>query len=80
MKRAVKEMARQFVLGETIEGAMARGSNMVAKGYGYSFDMLGEAALTEADALAHFAHYETAIRSIGEQPNPRVGAGISVKL
>jgi RHH-type proline utilization regulon transcriptional repressor/proline dehydrogenase/delta 1-pyrroline-5-carboxylate dehydrogenase len=80
VKRGVKEMARQFVLGETIEGALARGAAMVAKGYSYSFDMLGEAALTEADALAHFEHYATAISTIGSQPSPQAGAGISVKL
>lgn len=80
VKRAVKEMAHQFVLGETIEGAIKRGSGMVARGYSYSFDMLGEAALTEDDALAHFNHYEEAIHAIGPQETPQKGAGISVKL
>ncbi|MEY8098272.1 bifunctional proline dehydrogenase/L-glutamate gamma-semialdehyde dehydrogenase PutA [Falsihalocynthiibacter sp. S25ZX9] len=80
VKRAVQEMARQFVLGETIEGALKRGSGMMAKGYSYSFDMLGEAALTEDDALKHFEDYATAIRTIGHQESPQAGAGISVKL
>ncbi|MCV6824988.1 MULTISPECIES: bifunctional proline dehydrogenase/L-glutamate gamma-semialdehyde dehydrogenase PutA [Halocynthiibacter] len=80
VKRAVKEMARQFVLGETIEGAMERGQAMVDTGYRYSFDMLGEAALTEADAKVHFNHYANAITEIGVQDDPISGAGISVKL
>ena len=50
VSRAMKEMGRQFVLGETIESAMKRASAMEAKGYTYSYDMLGEAARTEADA------------------------------
>src|SRR5699024_5533697 len=36
--RAMKEMGRQFVLGETIESAMRRASTMEAKGYAYSYD------------------------------------------
>jgi RHH-type proline utilization regulon transcriptional repressor/proline dehydrogenase/delta 1-pyrroline-5-carboxylate dehydrogenase len=48
--RAMKEMGRQFVLGETIDSAMKRAAELEAKGYTYSYDMLGEAARTEADA------------------------------
>jgi hypothetical protein len=50
VSRAMKEMGRQFVLGETIDKAMARARELEAKGYTYSYDMLGEAARTEADA------------------------------
>ncbi len=42
--RAMKEMGRQFVLGETIEAAMKRARELEAQGYTYSYDMLGEAA------------------------------------
>ena len=48
--RAMKEMGAQFVLGETIVSAMKRAAGMEDKGYTYSYDMLGEAARTEADA------------------------------
>ena len=54
MRRAVgnamKLMGRQFVLGETIDGAMERARALEGKGYTYSYDMLGEAARTDADA------------------------------
>ncbi len=83
VSRAMKEMGRQFVLGETISSALKRGSEMEAKGYTYSYDMLGEAALTEADAARYQLSYSDAISEIAKaartasvQPNP----GISVKL
>ncbi|MDH5529792.1 MAG: bifunctional proline dehydrogenase/L-glutamate gamma-semialdehyde dehydrogenase, partial [Paracoccaceae bacterium] len=44
VRQAMKEMGRQFVLGETINAAMERASKMEAQGYSYSYDMLGEAA------------------------------------
>ena len=47
--QAMKEMGRQFVLGETIEAAMKRAEELEGKGYTYSYDMLGEAARTEGD-------------------------------
>ena len=50
VSRAMKEMGRNFVLGETIDLAMKRARELEAKGYTYSYDMLGEAARTEADA------------------------------
>lgn len=81
--RAMKEMGRQFVLGETIHSAMRRGAGMEARGYTYSFDMLGEAARTESDALRYLAAYATAIESIGlnsKGDDIRANPGISVKL
>ncbi|MGB0508348.1 MAG: proline dehydrogenase family protein, partial [Pikeienuella sp.] len=81
--RAMREMAAQFVLGRTIEEAMNRGAAMVAKGYVYSYDMLGEAAMTHADASRYFTAYDEAIASIAKQaPNEdiRANPGISVKL
>ncbi|MCL4676263.1 MAG: proline dehydrogenase family protein, partial [Pararhodobacter sp.] len=81
--RAMKEMGRQFVLGETIQAAMKRGAGMEARGYTYSYDMLGEAARTESDALRYQAAYATAIESIGlgcKGDDIRANPGISVKL
>ncbi len=46
--RAMKLMGRQFVLGENIGAAMERARTLEAKGYTYSYDMLGEAARTDA--------------------------------
>ncbi len=81
--RALKEMGRQFVLGETIGSAMKRAAEMEAQGYTYSYDMLGEAARTEGDALRYLAAYQAAIGAV--KPAARHGdirrnPGISVKL
>ena len=81
--RAMKEMGRQFVLGETIEAAMRRAQGMEAKGYSYSYDMLGEAARTGADAARYLDAYARAIKAIGTaagQGDIRANPGISVKL
>ena len=64
--RAMKLMGRQFVLGETIGAAMDRARTLEAKGYTYSYDMLGEAARTDADALRYAAAYARAIAAIGD--------------
>ncbi|MGY3437986.1 MULTISPECIES: bifunctional proline dehydrogenase/L-glutamate gamma-semialdehyde dehydrogenase PutA [unclassified Marinovum] len=81
--RAMKEMGRQFVLGEDIRAAMKRASGMEAKGFTYSYDMLGEAARTDADAMRYHAAYGRAIEAIGKgcvHDDVRRNPGISVKL
>ncbi|MFS4582866.1 bifunctional proline dehydrogenase/L-glutamate gamma-semialdehyde dehydrogenase PutA [Phaeobacter sp. C3_T13_0] len=83
VSRAMKEMGRQFVLGETIESAMKRAANMEANGYTYSYDMLGEAARTEADAARYHLAYSRAISAIAaacHSEDIRENPGISVKL
>src|SRR5262249_45948650 len=72
-----------FVAGQTIEEALDNGRAWVAKGFRYSYDMLGEAAITAEQAVRYFADYEQAIRRIGEAGAGRgvyEGPGISVKL
>ena len=79
----MKEMGRQFVLGETIVGAMERAAKMEAKGYTYSYDMLGEAARTEGDAKRYHLAYSRAITAIAQactHAEIRENPGISVKL
>ena len=81
--RAMKEMGRQFVLGENIASAMKRAAGMEAKGYSYSYDMLGEAARTEGDARRYHLSYSRAISAIASACNSddiRENPGISVKL
>ncbi|MGB7319685.1 MAG: bifunctional proline dehydrogenase/L-glutamate gamma-semialdehyde dehydrogenase PutA [Planktotalea sp.] len=83
VSRAMKEMGRQFVLGENITSAMQRASRMEAKGYTYSYDMLGEAAETDADARRYHLSYSRAISAIAEactSDDIRENPGISVKL
>ncbi len=81
--RAMKEMGRQFVLGETITSAMERAAGMEADGYTYSYDMLGEAAKTDADAMRYHLAYSRAITAIAAactHDDIRENPGISVKL
>jgi RHH-type proline utilization regulon transcriptional repressor/proline dehydrogenase/delta 1-pyrroline-5-carboxylate dehydrogenase len=83
VSRAMKEMGKQFVLGETIEKAMARARVLEGKGFTYSYDMLGEAARSEADALRYHKAYTAAINAIAKAAKSqdiRENPGISVKL
>ncbi|MCH7942533.1 MAG: bifunctional proline dehydrogenase/L-glutamate gamma-semialdehyde dehydrogenase PutA [Proteobacteria bacterium] len=65
MVQAMRILGRQFVMGRTIEEALARARPAEAKGYRHSFDMLGEAAHCAADADAYFEAYRAAIDAIG---------------
>ena len=80
--QAMKEMGRQFVLGRDIDEAQAEAKSYMARGYTYSYDMLGEAARTDADALRYFESYAAAIDSIARacEGDVRKNPGISVKL
>ncbi|MEQ9547008.1 MAG: bifunctional proline dehydrogenase/L-glutamate gamma-semialdehyde dehydrogenase PutA [Marinobacter sp.] len=80
--QAMKEMGRQFVLGRDIDEAQDEAREYVAKGYTYSYDMLGEAARTDDDAKRYFDAYSNAIDSIGKacEGDVRKNPGISVKL
>ena len=83
VKQAMKEMGRQFVLGETIENARQRAQKHERKGYTYSYDMLGEAAFTENDAKKYFNAYRHSIAKIASQQSGsdiRDNPGISIKL
>jgi len=82
MYQAMKIMGHQFVLGRSIKEALSRGKSYRDKGYSYSFDMLGEAALTQQDADKYLTAYMSAIDSVaqdnykGNAPSPT----ISIKL
>ena len=81
--RAMKEMGRQFVLGESIGAAMKRAQTREAEGYCFSYDMLGEAARTGHDAQRYADSYARAIAAIAKGckgRDPRANPGISVKL
>ena len=80
---AMREMGEQFVLGRTIDEAVRRGRDYTRKGYFYSFDMLGEAARTEEDALRYHRAYADAISSLQAgalDADITANHGISVKL
>jgi RHH-type proline utilization regulon transcriptional repressor/proline dehydrogenase/delta 1-pyrroline-5-carboxylate dehydrogenase len=84
VRQAMKIMAEQFVMGRSIEEALQRSRTGTHAAYRHSFDMLGEAALTHADAQRYFDAYVSAIKSIGAARVPGAGLfecpGISVKL
>jgi RHH-type transcriptional regulator, proline utilization regulon repressor / proline dehydrogenase / delta 1-pyrroline-5-carboxylate dehydrogenase len=80
-RQAMRLMGSHFVLGETIEAALARANSAAAPRY--SFDMLGEGARTADDAERYFNAYASAIQSIGRATDDRPlpdRPGISVKL
>ena len=80
--QVMREMGRQFVLGRSIEEAVLHAQSMEAKGYTYSYDMLGEAARTEADARRYHLAYSNAITALAPRctGDVRASPGISVKL
>ncbi len=81
--QAMRELGRQFVLGRDIAEATKRAKKQEAKGYSYSYDMLGEAARTDADALRYHQAYSTSISQLSkvcEHSDIRLNPGISVKL
>ena len=80
---AMRMMGEQFVSGQTIASALANGRKFEARGFRYSYDMLGEAATTTEDANRYFLSYQQAIHAIGKASQGRgiyEGPGISIKL
>jgi len=80
---AMRILGRQFVMGRTIAEALERARGAEKQGYRHSYDMLGEAARTAADARRYFESYEAAITAIGAAVAGRdvfAAPGISVKL
>lgn len=67
MHQAMRIMGKQFVLGRTIKEAIKNGKSYRKKGYTYSYDMLGEAAFTDADAERYFQSYREAVKTLGER-------------
>ena len=65
LRRAMRVLGDSFVLGQTIEAALERAAPLAAKGYRFSFDMLGERARTEKDAERYFGRYMAAIDAVG---------------
>src|SRR5580700_2178720 len=69
-RQAMRLMGSHFVLGETIESALARAKPHSGASR-YSFDMLGEGARTAADADRYFNSYAAAIEAIGRTAGDR---------
>jgi len=79
---AMQVMGKQFVLGENMPEALKNGMKQREKGYTFTFDMLGEAAMTREDAERYFEDYMNALRAVGKEkvmpnsPKP----SLSIKL
>ena len=84
MTQAMRIMGRQFVMGRDIDEALQRATETDQARYRFSFDMLGEAALTAVDAEQYFHAYRGAIEAVGaSDPQPADVLnrhGVSVKL
>ncbi|MGE0723695.1 MAG: bifunctional proline dehydrogenase/L-glutamate gamma-semialdehyde dehydrogenase PutA [Alphaproteobacteria bacterium] len=81
--QAMRILGRQFVMGRTIREALERARPAERAGYRHSYDMLGEAARTAADAERYLRSYERAIAAIGAEAGgrgPIDAPGISIKL
>jgi RHH-type proline utilization regulon transcriptional repressor/proline dehydrogenase/delta 1-pyrroline-5-carboxylate dehydrogenase len=80
---AMRLMGEQFVTGRTIEEALGNSREREARGFTFSYDMLGEAATTAEDAARYLDEYERAVHAIGRASHHRgiyEGPGISIKL
>jgi RHH-type proline utilization regulon transcriptional repressor/proline dehydrogenase/delta 1-pyrroline-5-carboxylate dehydrogenase len=80
---AMRLMGEQFVTGETIAEALVHARRREAEGFTYSYDMLGEAAVTAADSQRYLDAYEESIHAIGHAASGRglhQRPGISLKL
>jgi len=79
--QAMRILGGQFVFGRTIDEALKRAAPERRKGLTHSFDMLGEAAMTFADAERYRRSYAAAIKRLArESGGVREAPGISVKL
>jgi RHH-type proline utilization regulon transcriptional repressor/proline dehydrogenase/delta 1-pyrroline-5-carboxylate dehydrogenase len=82
-RQAMRLLGNHFVLGETIDAALAHAGPRHGHAARYSFDMLGEGARTAGDAKRYFDSYASAIDAIGRESGvARLPdrPGISVKL
>jgi RHH-type proline utilization regulon transcriptional repressor/proline dehydrogenase/delta 1-pyrroline-5-carboxylate dehydrogenase len=84
LRQAMRILGHQFVMGRNIEEALQRTEGTRERAYRYSFDMLGESALTSHDAEKYFEKYRAAIIEVGRDAHPdqdiTARHSISVKL
>jgi RHH-type transcriptional regulator, proline utilization regulon repressor / proline dehydrogenase / delta 1-pyrroline-5-carboxylate dehydrogenase len=81
LRQSMQLLGQAFIVGETIDAALARGGSDPQLTL-CSFDVLGEGARTEADALRYYGAYAHAIEALARQsaPGTHARSGISVKL
>ena len=84
LRQAMKILGHQFVMGRDIDAALKRSAGSTERAYRYSFDMLGESALTAQDAERYLEKYLAAIGAVGRAADGTKSVierhSISVKL
>ena len=84
ISKAMSLMGDHFVLGHTIQAAMSRAEKYEMKDNTFSYDMLGEAAHTQADADTYFTAYLNAMKAIaakqGKYASIAEAPSLSIKL
>ncbi|MBY0356089.1 MAG: L-glutamate gamma-semialdehyde dehydrogenase [Rickettsiales bacterium] len=84
LKAAMKWLAGQFVLGQTIDEGLAHAASYAKQGYRFSYDMLGEGARSHTQADAYLAAYHAAIEAVGQAKHEKTSLyaapSISIKL
>ena len=84
LKQAMRILGHQFVMGRDIGEALSRAAGKEERDYRYSFDMLGEAALTREDAERYREKYSAAIKAVGKAVETKESItarhSISIKL
>lgn len=79
--RAMRIMGQHFVLGRTVDEAMKNAKKYIQEGYDYSYDMLGESAITQADANRYYESYMSAIKKIAANTKDKnQKPSLSIKL
>jgi RHH-type proline utilization regulon transcriptional repressor/proline dehydrogenase/delta 1-pyrroline-5-carboxylate dehydrogenase len=79
--RAMRIMGQHFVLGRTVDEAMKNAKKYIQEGYDYSYDMLGESAITQADADRYYESYMSAIKKIAANTHDKKQQpSLSIKL
>lgn len=79
--RAMRIMGQHFVLGRTVDEAMKNAKKYIQEGYDYSYDMLGESAITQADADRYYESYMSAIKKIAANTHDKnQHPSLSIKL
>ena len=84
VRAAIQLLSQHFVLGKSIDEAVKRSQKATTAHYAYSYDMLGEAAITQGAADFYYAKYLDAIRVVGASSNQKLDiqqrSGVSIKL
>ena len=86
LRAAMRGLGEQFILGRDMPEALQHAADARARGWRHSFDMLGEAALGQADANRYASAYRSGIDSLGQQARQNPASplahspGISIKL